>query len=211
MQDETEANPHEPRVMEYIGGPMRPVDDFDLLRRYLVWRIEDHVASGGTAREIAEKTGLSEGFISNVRKGTGRLGMRGIPEICAFFNLSLSEAQELAAEHAKKMAAAAQSSRPARRAESRNLARAIELLREDGIAVSPAIRDTMLDFLEIEGDLRVDLWVQHMRTARLIEQTGRLAQVVKDGQDANAKTQGHRREPTSPTPLSIRRADKSAK
>lgn len=201
-------------MMEYIGGAMRPAaDDFDQLRNYLVWRIEEHVRAGGTAREIAEKTGLSEGFISNVRQGSSRLGMRGIPDLCRFFDMGLAEAQQLAAEHAKKTART-ESTRAPRRVESRNMARAIELLHEEGMDVSPAVRDTMLDFLEIEGDLRVDLWVQHMRTARLIERTGRLAQVVEDGKNADAKARGQRRESTSPTRLPLRidrRPDKSAK
>lgn len=207
MQDRTEVSAQFPQT-DYVGGAMRPSDDMEALRVYLVWRIKEHVRSGGTATEISNKTGLSQGFLSNVKRAKGRLGMRGIPEIAAFFNLTLAQAQELATEHAARAAEA----RAAARIETRNLMRAIELLREEGIETTQAIREAMIDLLEIEGDLRVDLWVQHIRTARLLERMGRLTQAIRDGQAAEARAKSPSQRHSEPVPIAhARRADKSAK
>jgi len=165
--------------------------ELEVLKEYLRARAEEWVAGGKgrTRKDFAEESGVSASHVSNVLNGHNPSDDVLIRWL-AFLGLGWEEAFRLSAEWQK--------TRPKKRepvtAMSPDLKAAFDSVsREPGPPLSPSVRDTALQMLRDDGDLKVDEWAQTLRLLRKMDASGRLASSLAAGRSVEMATQPHRR------------------
>jgi len=167
---------------------MQARDELSLIKEYLLHLVEDWLAvPNRTARDLAAKSGVSAGWLSSMRAGE-EMGEEKTLDLLDFFGLSLLDAMEKAAAWSR--------SRPrprALRSESEHLRAAIQILRDHGLDVSPAMRRVAIGVLEREGDKSVPLWERTLRVLSEVDRAGGLGQRVDREEHTARKVQSTRR------------------
>jgi hypothetical protein len=176
-------------------------EEFERLKAYLRWRVEEWVRGGRLAKQLADKAGISEGWMSSIRSGEP-IGERKLIALLDAFEISLEDALEASKEWAVTQRALGLNVPVL--PDSDNLRRAIEIM--GAKSIDPSVHQAATAALAQFGDREVDQWMLWLRHIREAHMAGVLAQRLANDRFVVERTKPRRPEAPAQRPRRIKKA-----